>query len=250
VVVGSNRPEERSMAAFVLVPGGWGGAWAWNKLVVPMLRREGHDVCPVTLTGLGERVHLATPEVDLATHVQDVVNVLFYEDLRDVILVGHSYAGMVITGVADRVPERLRQLVYLDAVVPSNGQSLSDQFASQWREDLAERARSEGEGWRLPPGPVPTDQPPEITEWALPRRAPQPLKTFTQPLELSRGETTLPRAFVNCALGQAPDSPQAQRAARLKADPGWRFYELQTGHNLHYSAPEDTVRILTELAGG
>jgi pimeloyl-ACP methyl ester carboxylesterase len=236
------------MATFLVVHGAWGGAWAWNRLVNPMLRQQGHEVHAVTLTGLGERVHLATPEVDLQTHIQDVVNLLFYEDLRDVVLVGHSYGGMVITGVADRVPERLRQLVYLDAAVPSDGQALVDQFEPRRRQETIERAEREGDGWRLPPGPVPEDQPPEITEWARSRRAPQPLKTFTQPLALSRGETTLPRAFVYCALGRAADSPQAERAARLKADPRWRFYELETGHNLHYSAPEDTVRILTELA--
>jgi pimeloyl-ACP methyl ester carboxylesterase len=238
------------MATFVVVHGAWGGAWSWNKLVIPMLRAKGHEVYPVTLTGLGERIHLATPEVDLDTHVQDVVNVLFYEDLREVTLVGHSYGGMVITGVADRVPERLRQLVYLDAAVPADGQALADQFGPERRREVIERAEREGDGWRLPPGPVPADQPAEITEWARPRRAPQPLKTFTQPLRLSRGETSLPRAFVNCALGQAPDSPQARRAAGLKSDARWRYYELQTGHNLHYSAPEDTVRILHDLAGG
>src|SRR5690348_9394248 len=102
------------MATFVLVHGASSGAWAWNRLVAPLLRRKGHDVFPVTLTGLGDRAHLGTPETNLDTHVQDVVNVLFYEDLNDVILAGHSYGGVVITGVADRCPERLRQLVYLD----------------------------------------------------------------------------------------------------------------------------------------
>jgi pimeloyl-ACP methyl ester carboxylesterase len=237
------------MATFVVVHGAWGGAWSWNKLVIPRLRRQGHDVRPVTLTGLGERIHLASPEVDLQTHIQDVVNVLFYEDLRDVVLVGHFYGGMVITGVADRCPERLRQLVYLDAVVPSDGQALVDQLGPDRRQQAIERARAEGDGWRLPPGPVPDDQPAEITEWARPRRASQPLQTFIQPLELSRGETTLPRAFVYCALGKAADSPQARRAAGLRQDPRWRFYELQTGHNLHYSAPDETVQILIELAG-
>src|SRR5918995_2086278 len=105
------------MAAYLLVPGAWLGGWAW-KDVAARLRAEGHDVYPVTLTGLGERAHLATPDVDLETHIQDVVNVLFYEDLRDVVLVKHSYGGNVITGVADRSPERLRQLVYLDAATP------------------------------------------------------------------------------------------------------------------------------------
>jgi pimeloyl-ACP methyl ester carboxylesterase len=237
------------MATFVLVHGAWGGAWSWNKLVAPRLRQAGHAVHAVTLTGLGERAHLATPEVDLDTHIQDVVNVLFYEDLRDVLLVGHSYGGMVITGVADRCPERLSQLVYLDAAVPADGQALADQFGPERRRELSERAAREGDGWRLPPGPMQGDDPPEILAWAAPRRQAQPLKTFTQPLRLTHGETTLPRAYVYCAAGKAPDSPQAQRAERLKADPRWRFFALETGHNLHYSAPDETVAILNELAG-
>src|SRR5438132_4781326 len=123
------------MATFVVVPGASAGAWSWNRLVIPMLRRKGHDVYAVTLTGLGERIHLASPEVDLETHIQDVVNVLFYEDLRDVVLVGHSYGGMVITGVADRAPERLRQLVYLDAAVPSDGQAIADLSGPERRQE-------------------------------------------------------------------------------------------------------------------
>jgi pimeloyl-ACP methyl ester carboxylesterase len=236
------------MATFVVVHGAWGGAWSWNKYVVPLLRKAGHDVFPVTLTGLGDRAHLATPDVDLETHIQDVVNVLFYEDLRDVILSGHSYGGNVITGVADRSPERLRQLVYLDAATPSGGQAPADSSRGR-REELERRAGEGGDGWKIPPGPPPPDQPAEITEWGRRRRNGQPIKTFTQPLRLTRGETTLPRAYVYCTVGKEPGSPQAQRAERIKNDPHWTYYELNTGHNLHYTAPEETVRILTELAG-
>jgi pimeloyl-ACP methyl ester carboxylesterase len=233
------------MATFVVVHGAWGGAWSWNRFVVPLLRAAGHEVYAVTLTGLGERAHLASPEVDIDTHVQDVVNALFYEDLREVILVGHSYGGKVITGVADRCPERLAQLVYLDAMVPS----LDEPGGGARLQELVARAEREGDGWRVPPGPMQADDPPEIVAWAQPRRNPQPLKTMTQPLTLTRGETALPRAFVYCSAGKAPDSPQAQRAARLKADGRWRYFELDTGHNLHYSAPRETVQILLELAG-
>ncbi|MCC6176903.1 MAG: alpha/beta hydrolase [Chloroflexi bacterium] len=236
------------MAPFVIVHGAWGGAWSWNRLVVPRLRQAGQEVYAVTLTGLGERAHLATPDVDLDTHIQDVVNLLYFEDLTDVILAGHSYGGMVITGAADRAPERIRQLVYLDAATPSDGQASVDQFPGR-REEIEERVQRDGDGWLIPPGPVPPDQPAEITAWATPRRRPQPVKTMTQPLRLTRGETALPRAYVYCTLGKAPDSPQAQRAGRVKNDPRWRFIELQTGHNLHYSAPDETVRILLDLAG-
>lgn len=232
------------MATFVVVHGAWGGAWSWNRFVVPLLRKSGHDVYPVTLTGLGERSHLAAPEVDLDTHIQDVVNVLFYEDLKDVILTGHSYGGNVITGVADRCPERLRQLVYLDAATPSDGQAPAD---GSGRRDELERRLSEGE-WRTPPADVPPDQPAAITQWAKPRRVGHPIKTQLTPLKLTRGETSLPRAYVYCTVGKEPGSPQEQRALRVKSDPRWTYYELKTGHNLHYTAPEETVRILNELA--
>ena len=235
------------MATIVIVHGAWGGAWAWNRFVVPMLREAGQTVYPVTLTGLGERTHLATPDVSLDTHIQDVVNVLFYEDLTDVILVGHSYGGNVITGVADRVPERLQQLVYLDAATPSDGQASADSFPGR-REQIEEQARREGNGWKVPPGAVPPDQPAEIIEWARPRRSPMPIKTMTTPVRLTRGETTLPRAFVYCTVGKEPGSPQVARAERVKDDPWWRYFELHTGHNLHYTAPKETVALLLELA--
>ena len=235
------------MATFAIVPGAWGGAWSWNKMVVPLLRKAGHEVHAITLTGLGDRVHLATPDVDLDTHIQDVVNVLFYEDLHDVILAGHSYAGMVITGVADRVPERLRQLVYLDAATPASGTRLVDRAPGPFGEMVA-AAEREADGWRIPTGPVPADQSAAITEWASPRQVMQPVRTFSQPLTLQHGETTLPRSFVYCALDKIPGGDSALRAAEIKGDPSWRYFELQTGHNLHYSAPEETVAILNSLA--
>ena len=199
------------MATYVIVHGAWGGAWAWNKFVVPMLREAGQTVLPVTLTGLGERTHLASPDVSLDTHVQDVVNVLFYEDLTEVILVGHSYGGNVITGVADRVPERLQQLVYLDAATPGDGESSADSFPGR-RQQLEEQARQSGEGWKVEPGAVPPDQAADITEWAAPRRSPMPIKTLTTGVKVTRGETTLPRTFVYCTIGKDPGSAQAARA--------------------------------------
>ena len=110
------------MATFVLVHGAWVGGWAW-KHVAPLLRERGNDVFTPTLTGVGERVHLATPEVNLDTHITDIVNVIYYEDLEAVVLVGWSYSGMVVSGVLDRIPERLARVVYLDAEVPRDGES-------------------------------------------------------------------------------------------------------------------------------
>ena len=136
------------MATFVLIHGGWHGGWCWKR-VTPYLHAAGHEVYTPTLTGLGERSHLASPETNLSIHIQDVLNVLLYEDLTDIVLVGHSYSGMVITGVADRVPDRVRRLVYLDAFVPEHGQALRDLFRP-----LASQAAAPEvvvlDGWRVP----------------------------------------------------------------------------------------------------
>jgi pimeloyl-ACP methyl ester carboxylesterase len=231
------------MSTFVVVHGAWGGAWSWNRFVVPMLRKAGHDVYAATLTGLGERTHLASPEVTVETHVQDVANVLFYEDLHDVVLAGHSYGGNVISGVADRMPERLAQLVYMDAGVPW----MEGEGDEARRRERAAQAEREGT-WRIMPGDMQADDPEEIKKGAAPRRSGQPVRTFTERVRLERGVPSVPKAFVYCAKGKEPGSAQAERAERIKADPAWRYYELDTGHNLHYSAPEETVRILLELA--
>src|SRR5262245_30690572 len=129
------------MTSLVLVHGGWEAGWCWRK-VVPLLRDAGHEVFAPTLTGLGERKHLASPEVGLDTHVQDIVGVLESEELDEVILVGHSYGGMVIAGVAERVPERLAQLVYLDAFVPEDGQSTLDLLPPEYQRDMTARVQA------------------------------------------------------------------------------------------------------------
>ena len=231
------------MATFVIVHGAWGGGWAWRRTVAPLLREAGHEVLTPTLTGLGERVHLAGPDVDLETHIQDVVNTIIWEDLHDVVLVGHSYGGMVITGVADRVGDRLQHLVYLDAMVPAEGQSLADlvDLDGQAEQEMASRAV---DGWRLQPGPVSPDLSPEMRAWAEPRRAAQPLKTFTQPIALTGGQgKALPRIYVLCT---APASDAFARiAARLRDDPEWRVEEFATGHNLHYTMAREVTDLLT-----
>ena len=137
------------MATFVLVHPAWFGGWCWKK-VVPLLRAQGHEVHTPTLTGLGERAHLATPEVGLSTHIADVVNVMSYEDLGDVVLVGNSSGGNVITGVADRVPERIAQLVYLDAFVPADGQGIVDMLPPDRRQTVEALVQAEGDGWLWP----------------------------------------------------------------------------------------------------
>ena len=161
------------MATFVLVHGGWAGGWQWRE-VASLLRAAGHEVFTPTLTGLGERVHLASPDVGLDTHIQDILMVLAYEELRDVILVGYSYSGMVITGVAERAPERLAHLVYLDAYVPRDGESLLDMLGPDAAAFIEQAAQAHGDGWRIP------HDPPDA-----PRRTPHPLKTGQQPVSLT-----------------------------------------------------------------
>ena len=147
-----------------------------------LLRARGHDVFTPSLTGFGERVHLATPETGLETHIQDIVNVLRYEDLHQVVLAGQSYGGMVITGVADRMPERLAHLVYLNALVPEDGQSAFDLLPPAMRQRFAEAARPAGEGWRIPVPPFEDD--PQIAAFARGRYVATLLRSFTEPIRL------------------------------------------------------------------
>jgi pimeloyl-ACP methyl ester carboxylesterase len=235
------------MATYVLVHGGWHGSWCWRK-VTPLLRDAGHEVFTPTLTGLGERAHLAGPEVGLATHVQDVANVLEYEDLVDVLLVGHSYGGMVITGVADRAPERVARLVYLDAFVPEDGRSLLDLLLPERRDMFLEQARTAGEGWRVP---APQPEIWGVTEeadlaWVRPRIGPQPLATFTEPLRLT-SPSTPPRIYIACTPSPTAASfrPFAERA---RADPAWRYHELPTGHDAMVTMPDALARLLLDAA--
>jgi pimeloyl-ACP methyl ester carboxylesterase len=230
------------MGTFVIVHGAWGGGWAWRRTVAPHLRATGHEVFTPTLTGLGERAHLANPGVGLATHIEDIVNVLVWEDLRDVVLAGHSYGGMVITGVADRVPERLASLVYLDAFVPADGQSLADLVGPDAGAQMRARAEAEGGGWQLPPSPLGPDTPPDLRALVEPRRRPQPLQTFVEPIRLNSASASLPRTYALCT---APAGDAFARiAARLREDGAWRVVEFATGHNLHYTMARETADLL------
>src|SRR5215475_10010202 len=137
-----------SAKTFLVCHGAWGGGWSWKKMH-PLMRTAGHRLVTPTCTGLGEREHLANPSIDLETHIQDMLNVIRYEDLRDIVLIGHSYGGMVATGVADRARDRIAQLIYLDAFVPRHGQSLFDLNAPA-RPGM-EASSKNGDGWRVPP---------------------------------------------------------------------------------------------------
>jgi pimeloyl-ACP methyl ester carboxylesterase len=230
-----------AIGTYVLVHGAWHGGWCWTK-VARLLRDAAHEVYAPTLTGLGERAHLARPDVDLETHIEDVVAVLESEELRQVTLVGHSYGGMVISGVAARAAARLSHLVYLDAFVPETGKSLLD-YVGERAAAMREAARAHGEGWRLPSFPPErfgvTSQ--RDTEWLTRRLAPQPLRTFEQPLPVAGGER-LKRTYIYCskpAMGAFD-----QFAERLREDRKWTFHEMKTGHDAMVTAPGELARIL------
>ena len=231
------------MATFLICHGAWSAGWAWKK-VRPLLRAAGHDVFTPTYTGVGERAHHASPSVDLEMHIKDVLAVIEFEDLSEIILVGHSYGGMVATGVADRVPERIRHVIYLDAFVPGDGQSL---FDLRFPGNPAPARMPSGEDWLVPPNPTPPDTLPEDLAWLTPRRRPQPVKTFTQPLKLRNGAANLPRSYIYCTR-KADDDVFLQFSERLKKDPGWRYYEMEASHSPNVTAPEALVKLLCDVA--
>ena len=231
-------------ATFVLVHGGWHGGWTWKK-VIPLLQAAGHQAFTPTLTGLGERVHLSGPQVDLNTHTQDIISMLEYEDLHDVILVGHSYGGMVIAGVGEKATARLSQLVYLDAFLPENGKALKDYSIVTARS--IEQMRAKGDEWRLPMALTMADlgvtDPADIA-WMSPRIVDQPYKTFTQPVELPKDAAKkLRRTYI-----QTSKRPSFNEAAERARKQGFHYYDLFSGgHAAMVTKPQELVKILLEL---
>jgi pimeloyl-ACP methyl ester carboxylesterase len=257
-------PDELVRRPLVLVPGACLGGWAWRE-VAARLRGLGHDVYAVTLTGLGEREHLATTDVDLDTHIADVLGVLDYEDLRDAVLVGHSYAGVVVTGAADRRPERLDAVVYLDCSPLPNGMAIADVQPPEQRELQRSTVERDGDGWRWP---VPDRETlarglfgstaglQDLDFAAIERRgSPQPYATFTTPLRLAHERPPgVRRAAIFCTDGGFTVATirtlleQGDPRAALFADPDWDLRELATGHWAMFSAPEQVADMLHELA--
>ena len=233
------------MATFLVTHGAWSSGWAWKKMR-PLMRELGHELFTPSHTGLGERVHLAHAGIDLDHHICDILNVLTYEDLNDVILLGHSYGGMVATGVADRAPERLKRVVYLDAFVPRQGQSLLSLQTADNAQRVRDAARTLGDGWRVPANPMPADSSVEDVEWATPKRAMQPLKTFEQALQLTGAADKLPKAYIYCTRF-GPGDVFRQFANRAKVEPGWQYFEMDASHNPHITCPEALMAILQTL---
>jgi pimeloyl-ACP methyl ester carboxylesterase len=231
---------------FVLVHGAWHGGWCWKKLA-HRLRQAGCEVYTPTLTGLGERAHLLAPGIDLTTHTDDIVAVLDYEDLHDVVLVGHSYGGMVIAGVAERVPDRIGTLVYLDAFVPEHGATLRDYLPGKVLDEIV---ATRGEGWRLPPLWSASEfgiADEEDAAWVDARIGDQPYGTFTQPLQLAEAvDDTIARAYILTA--REGDDGYLSHVARARQQ-GFAYHELRSaGHEAMVTQPAELAHLLMTVA--
>ena len=238
--------------AFVLVHGAWHGAWCWSR-VLPLLRAGGFDAHAVTLTGVGDRAHLLGAVTGLSTHVSDVLGLIEAEELHDVVLVGHSYGGMVVTGVADALqrerPGLLRHVVYIDAVVPHPGESWS---STHTPEAVAGRlAAAQASGINAIPAPDASvfGLEGEDRDWVNRRQTPQPVGVYQDPLVFDAARVAaLPRTFIDCSHPALPTIAVSRE--RVRREPGWRVRELATGHDPMVSEPAALAAMLQEAASG
>jgi pimeloyl-ACP methyl ester carboxylesterase len=239
---------------YVLIGGAWIGAWAWRD-VTRDLRARGHDVYPLSLTGLAERVHLGNAEVNLTTHITDVVNLIEFEDLKEVVLVCHSYSGIVTPGVADRIPDRLSRLVYVDTAPLPSGMSMLDMNSPAGQAELRATVDREGEGWKLPVPPFE-----EIGKMASlnglgdterarfrAKAVPHPFGTYTESLKLTRATPpVIPQYLIACDNARKMIDAGGPMLAFLQ-EPGWSIEMLDTGHWPMLSKPAELAAILDRI---
>ncbi len=250
------------MATYVLVGGAWIGAWAW-KGVATRLRAQGHEVYPLSLTGLGDRKHLASPAVNLETHIADIVNTLEVEDLHDVLLVAHSYGTMPVTGAADRIPDRIARLVYLDTGPLPNGTAFLDGYPPEMKQIVERAVAEQGEGYLFPMpaldelenrfGASLAGVGEQQREVFRARAAPQPFGTFTQPLHLTGTPGALPKLGILCSFSEAEIRQMIEAGHPWglgMAGPEWQFVELKTGHWAMLSEPAALTEILASTGRG
>ena len=235
------------MATFVLVHGAWSGGWCYGK-VAALLRARGHTVFTPTLTGQGERSHLLTAGVNLTTHIADVVNVVHYEGLGEIVLAGHSYGGMVASGVADRIADRVAALVYLDAFLPEDGQSLFDINIPANTQRFVANAGNHG-GLAVPPPPasffnVNAADAPRVDALATPF----PLAAMAERLSLTGAHNTVRKRVYAHGTVLPRESPFKPFYERVKGDPAWTAHAFACGHHLMLDMPEETARVLEEAA--
>lgn len=241
--------QDLSRTSIVLVHGAWHGAWCWKR-VLPLLRGAGVDAHAVTLTGVGERAHLLSPSVGIATHVQDIIGLITAEELQRVVLVGHSYAGNLITCVADRLqraqPGLLRHLVYLDASVPQPGGSWSTPHAPETvAQRVADAQASGGLSFPAPDASVfgleGADR-----DWVNRRQTPQPFRVYQEPLDFDPQQVwRIPHSFIDCTNPALATIDASRR--RVRTERGWKVYELATGHDPMVSAPRELAQLLLAI---
>lgn len=246
---GACRADRTRMSDFVLVHGTWGGGWQWRP-VAERLRAAGHRVFTPTLTGLGERSHLATAGIDLDTHIDDIAGVLAFEEICDAALIGTSIGGLVIAGVADRMPERIRTLVFLDAALPQEGKSMLDLVPPERRATVERLAREEGGGFLVPASLVLDTGITDPAERAayLARMSAHPLRALQQPVRLGGRWHAVPRkAYVLATL--QPTHHFVDYHAWAARTPGWSAHELASNHFPMTTMPHETADLLMALAG-
>ena len=231
------------MATFVLVHGAYHGGWCWRD-VATRLEAQGHRVFTPTLTGLGERAHLASPEIDLQTHINDVVAVFDWEDIEDAVLVGHSYGGVVIGGVADRCAAQVRALVMVDALIPEDGKSVLD-FQTPERAIKLRAAAADHDGWRMPALSAEfygvTD--PELAAWVDAKCVPHPIATFEQALPLTGAWLTVAtKTYIRCT--ETPLAYMDAFADFAANDADWSLYYIETGHDCMVTEPDRLAAML------
>jgi pimeloyl-ACP methyl ester carboxylesterase len=225
------------MSTFVLVHGAWHGSWCYAR-VRTLLQQQGHSVFTPTLTGVGERSHLMSRSVNLSTHVDDIVNLLEWEELGDAVLVGHSYGGFVISGAAERLPERIRHLVYLDAFLPNDGERLLDIVPQPFIDAFYEGANKAGEGYRIPPIPAATFNVNEADRALVDRKCtPHPLAAFEERIAIKgKPGNGRPATYILATNWEGtPFPPMKERARRL----GWRTVDIACGHDVMLDRPAE-----------
>jgi pimeloyl-ACP methyl ester carboxylesterase len=243
--------SETPAKTYVLVHGAYGGGWIWRD-VAAGLRRRGHEVHAPTQTGMGERSHLMSRQITVDTHIQDVANVIETNELADIVLVGHSYGGMAVTGVADRMPERVRHIVYLDALIPEDGETAFAILPAGMAEDRRKVAAAQGGGVALPvPGPeaFPIPDGPG-KDWFMRRLRPHPIGTYESPVRLTKpagaGRPVTYVAYTGPALGSIEPSRQRARA-KAASGTGWTYRELAVPHDVEIPQPQTVIDLLAGL---
>jgi pimeloyl-ACP methyl ester carboxylesterase len=235
------------MSSFVLVHGAWHGGWCWKR-VRKSLQAQGHEVFTPTLTGLADRSHLLSRAVTLETHIQDVVNLIRWEELSDIVLCGHSYGGCVVSGVADRMPEHVRALVYLDAFVLDDGDTQIQHLTTAQSRQFRDGVKNLGDGWKVPPVPAAAfNVNVADRDWVDRQCTMQPLGTMEESLRLTGGMERIENVTFILAAGYAPGSPFPPFYDKAKAK-GWHTRTVACGHDVMLDLPEDLTALLVEAA--